>query len=804
MAPEILRLTDHFALEGEAGRGGFGVVFRARHRATGELAAAKVSHAAASPEDVARVSREVSLVSALEHPHLARLHGLFLSDDGHPALVYEWLEGGALSEQAGAAADEVLRWMEEAAAALDALHRGGLVHRDVKPENLMLDGTGRVRLVDYGLLRPEADGRTITATGVILGTPAFMPPEAFRGDRVGPAGDRFALAATAYWLLTGRPPFGAESPGDIVRAQGAPPPPPREVGAAAPALARAFATGLAPDPGDRPASCGALAQALRQAWRSEEAASAPDAPTVQVQARPLRSPSTPRRVGDARPRPRRNLRGPLAVLAIGTAVAYLLLRGPPPPPPDPPTRPAEVPPPKADPFAPEALVRARDRLNDLQARFTDHRARRLSDAEAASTRDKRLVLDGDPVYWPWVLDELPELRECLRLLADREALERQSAVFQEEAAETDRLFRAQDLPLPFAPFVGLLPSEDPEPYPVIQDARLEERVPASLRVPLRGWAGTALRELSQASESLRARGTEVIAGRVDMTSLPFLQGTLRVHNPRDEIDLMVRPFSSPQTRIELARYFAAEVEGLHRGLLAAGRSLREEPESRSLVALMVGDVFRGPVEAAHRSYLALLPLELITGPLDTSDPDVAYLVYHLPGTRKAGINASIGGLVDLSGVTARLEATARAATKPADTPADTPAARRRRISAYAELIMGLVTLGRIEAALEASREVYELGEESGEALPAYLITAIARALERAGGGLPPALARTCRDDLLARPDLERSLSSAPARLDDAVKLVRWVSGTFDSATMEELTERLNAAVAQCELEATGG
>jgi hypothetical protein len=176
------------------------------------------------------------------------------------------------------------------------------------------------------------------------------------------------------------------------------------------------------------------------------------------------------------------------------------------------------------------------------------------------------------------------------------------------------------------------------------------------------------------------------------------------------------------------------------------------------------------------------------------------MVYHLPGTRKAGINASIGGLVDTSGVTARLEETARAATGPAHT----AAGQRRRISAYAELIMGLVTLDRIEDALEASREVHEFGEESGEQLPADLLTAITRALERAGGGLPPALARTCRDNVLARPDLERSLGNAPARIDDAVKLVRWVSGTFDSTTIEELTERLDSAVAQCELEATGG
>jgi len=132
-----------------------------------------------------------------------------------PFIVMEHLSGGSLEERlqrtGPPAAGEALSWLEQAAAALDAAHRRGVVHRDVKPGNLLLDGEGALRVADFGIA--SAPGmESLTMTGTVLGTAGYLSPEQAQGERASPASDRYALAVVAFELLTGRRPFESDSP----------------------------------------------------------------------------------------------------------------------------------------------------------------------------------------------------------------------------------------------------------------------------------------------------------------------------------------------------------------------------------------------------------------------------------------------------------------------------------------------------------------------------------------------------------------------------------------------------------------
>lgn len=184
-----------------------------------------------------------------------------------PFIVMEHLAGGSLADRlAGGAqpAAQVLEWLRQAAAALDAAHAHGIVHRDVKPANLLLDDDDNVRVADFGIAS-AAGLDSFTATGTVLGTAGYLSPEQARGERAVAASDRYALGVVAYELLTGRRPFESESTtaeavAHVSRAV------PR-ISEAAPdlprALDRVFERALAKEPGGRPESCAALVEELR-------------------------------------------------------------------------------------------------------------------------------------------------------------------------------------------------------------------------------------------------------------------------------------------------------------------------------------------------------------------------------------------------------------------------------------------------------------------------------------------------------------------------------------------------------------
>ena len=135
--------------------------------------------------------------------------------EGRPYIVMEFLEGGTLENQVKTRGaqdpSDVLRWLAETAAALDAAHEAGIVHRDVKPGNLLLDSRGEVRVADFGVA--SAVGLdSMTMTGTVLGTAGYLSPEQAKGERATPASDRYALGVVAFELLTGERPYAADSP----------------------------------------------------------------------------------------------------------------------------------------------------------------------------------------------------------------------------------------------------------------------------------------------------------------------------------------------------------------------------------------------------------------------------------------------------------------------------------------------------------------------------------------------------------------------------------------------------------------
>ncbi len=199
-----------------AGEGGMGIVFRARHRELGRIVALKVMRAPVeTAERFERFRREAVLAALVDDPAVVPIYDLGV-EDGRLYLVMKWIDGGTfqhyLNELASAPRDHapaVVRALLPAMRALGKAHRAGILHRDIKPRNLLRDRAGRVYLADFGLARLMEDSGGLTHTGDLVGTPVYMSPEqATCGARpVGPPSDVYGLGAVLYAAFAGRPPI---------------------------------------------------------------------------------------------------------------------------------------------------------------------------------------------------------------------------------------------------------------------------------------------------------------------------------------------------------------------------------------------------------------------------------------------------------------------------------------------------------------------------------------------------------------------------------------------------------------------
>jgi predicted ATPase/predicted Ser/Thr protein kinase len=209
-----------YELLGELGRGGMGVVYKARDPRLGRHVAIKFLKAeyAGHPERLERFEREARTASALNHPYICTVHQAGLHH-GQPFIVMELIEGRTLRELTGQRlpVPRLARLFAQAAQALGAAHAAGVVHRDVKPDNLMVRDDGYIKVVDFGLarIRPASLGAGPTGPGtepgLLVGTPHYMSPEQARGEALDSATDVFALGVTLYELATGQHPFAADS-----------------------------------------------------------------------------------------------------------------------------------------------------------------------------------------------------------------------------------------------------------------------------------------------------------------------------------------------------------------------------------------------------------------------------------------------------------------------------------------------------------------------------------------------------------------------------------------------------------------
>ncbi len=265
------------------GQGAFGVVYRAHQDAFDRTVAVKVlSNIDVDAAAQERFAREVRAVGRLSgHPHIVSVHAHGVTDEGYPYLLMEFCRGGSYGDRLR----EGRRWSwQEAtevgvavAGALETSHRAGILHRDVKPDNILIDSYGVPKLADFGIARVSTQG-SMTATGVLTGSPAHIAPELVAGEAPSAASDAYSLASTLHTMIAGVPPFVRETDASILpllqRIAHEPPPRLEAHGVPGP-VAEVVRAGMAKNPADRPASCLALAEGLQAARRAAGLAPAP-------------------------------------------------------------------------------------------------------------------------------------------------------------------------------------------------------------------------------------------------------------------------------------------------------------------------------------------------------------------------------------------------------------------------------------------------------------------------------------------------------------------------------------------------
>jgi tRNA A-37 threonylcarbamoyl transferase component Bud32 len=286
---------DRFQAVRRIDAGGMGEVWEADDTLLGRRVAIKVmaEELAGDPVAVRRFRREARATAMLDHPNVVRVFDFV--DGEAPFLVLELLKGQTLAERLrdGALPPlEAARIAAQVADGLDAAHRIGIIHRDIKPGNVMLTAGGGVKVMDFGI---AAAWEAHSTTGQqLLATAAYAPPERIAGGRASPAGDLYSLGVVLYEMLTGRPPFLADTAEGLLRAhlEAEPRPVRALVFWVPPEIATACEAALAKDPAARPVSAGALAARLRAAAQAAQASAA---------ALPLRTAGADRTVAADRP-----------------------------------------------------------------------------------------------------------------------------------------------------------------------------------------------------------------------------------------------------------------------------------------------------------------------------------------------------------------------------------------------------------------------------------------------------------------------------------------------------------------------
>jgi serine/threonine protein kinase len=275
--PDLHRIfAGRYRIESVVGRGGMGSVFRVIDEHDGATYALKVLHAAAggSSWSIKRFRREAEILGRIAHRAVPKIHHFGVADDSM-FLVTDFIDGTNLrdvvAKKGALPLPEIVRIGSEVADCLNVAHEHGVVHRDIKPHNVMLTNGGEIRLIDFGVARDAAVNATaITGTGFTVGTPQYMSPEQFNGLRTDARSDIYSLGVVLFEISTGRLPFHADTPSALGMMHATEPPPhPRALRSDIPMLLnRVILKCLEKNPKDRYATAGDLARDLR---RSAEA-----------------------------------------------------------------------------------------------------------------------------------------------------------------------------------------------------------------------------------------------------------------------------------------------------------------------------------------------------------------------------------------------------------------------------------------------------------------------------------------------------------------------------------------------------
>ena len=571
------QLLARLAVEGELGRGGYGVVYAVRARADGRALALKWL-----PEsgDEARGLREVEALHGVAHPHvMVPLEGGRL--EGGVYLLMERAEGSLspLLDDPGRL-PETWRFLRQAIRGVAALHRAGLVHRDLKPSNILLVGD-QARVADFGLVRP-LEAATLTAEGVILGTPGYLAPEQARGERVTPAADTFALGTLLFRALTGRLPVTGRGAMELVLATARDQIEPAAValGGYPPALGALVAACLAPRPEDRPGDLEALAAAL------------PELQGARGEARPTlvavaHLPATAPR-GRAPPAP--SARPPWVPWVLGGVGAALLggLAA---------SRPAAP----APPAPPPPALRAPERVlpEGLGEDFGGslRRALELEDAGLPGP-------PPDPLDWRIRVEALPVARRFLVWVIGGGRPEELPEDWRRDLATVGARLEARGVASPFAPFLDLYPGEVP-PDSAAQVLRDRVGGEAAAAVALEGWLATALARaaaLERERPALEATCRDLLRGEFPASFSPQLVARVGMglsfvgeadfeEDPLKVLDRLHR--MGPRVRAAAAPVIRSQIPDAEALLAALGRAARAEGTQGQVAALLGVGMFNG-------------------------------------------------------------------------------------------------------------------------------------------------------------------------------------------------------------------
>jgi len=252
------------------GQGAMGFVYKAYHAQLERTGAVKVLQGiAVGPDAVSRFRHEAQAIAQMRHPNIVNVYD-FGEFDGTPYMIVEYVPGGSLAgkmTQVALDPQAALKYLRGMAAGLDYAHSLGIVHRDVKPANVLLEKDGTPVIADFGLVKLLQGSSLQSMSGVTTGTPAYMAPEQVMGRQVGPASDRYSLATMAYEMLTGAIPFEGEGVLELMYAHvhRDPPPPSSRNAALTLSVDAVIMRGLAKDPAARWQSCEAFVTALSAA-----------------------------------------------------------------------------------------------------------------------------------------------------------------------------------------------------------------------------------------------------------------------------------------------------------------------------------------------------------------------------------------------------------------------------------------------------------------------------------------------------------------------------------------------------------